>query len=66
MGKKWWLVHARTITKHGLKYRNESYNESIYMETKYIFAKESSFSNMFNSILWYMYFVKIPNETINF
>jgi hypothetical protein len=42
MGKKWWLVHARTITKHGLKYRNKSYNESIYMETKYIFAKESS------------------------
>jgi hypothetical protein len=36
------------------------------METKYIFAKESGLTNMSNSILWYMYFVKIPNEIISF
>jgi hypothetical protein len=36
------------------------------MDTKYIFAKESGLSNMSNSILWHMYFVKIPNETISF
>jgi hypothetical protein len=36
---------------------HRSYNESIYMETKYIFGKELGLNNMFNSILWYMYFV---------
>jgi hypothetical protein len=36
------------------------------METEYIFAKESGLINMSNSILWYMDFIKIPNETISF
>ncbi len=40
------LYPAWTIVRHGIKYCNKSYNESIYMETKYIFVKDSSLRTM--------------------
>jgi hypothetical protein len=45
MGIRWELAHASTITRHGSKYCNGSYKELIFMETKYMFAKESGLSN---------------------
>ncbi len=47
MGRRWQLVHAWTITRHGSKYCNGNYNESIYVETKYIFAKKLGLNSMF-------------------
>jgi hypothetical protein len=65
MGRRWRLVHARTIITHGSKYCNKSYNESIYMETKYIFAKLSGLNNLFQFNPMLIFFDNIPNETMS-